>query len=45
MSLKINKNFAVLYGVMLGDGCLSLVHKMKKFISITGNKLDDIPFF
>lgn len=30
---------------MLGDGCLSLVYGRNKFISITGNKLDDLPFF
>jgi len=45
MPLKLNKNFAVLYGIMLGDGCLSLVHEKKKFVVVTGNKLDDIPFF
>lgn len=45
MSLKLTKNFALLYGVMLGDGCLSLVYGKKKFISITGSKFDDVPFF
>lgn len=45
MVLKLNKNFAVLYGIMLGDGCLSLVYEKKKFVSITGNANDDVPFF
>mgnify|MGYP001594995883 CR=1 FL=1 len=45
MSLKLNKNFAILYGIMLGDGCLSLVYGRKKFISIAGNSNDDVPFF
>ena len=45
MALKLNKNFAILYGIMLGDGCLSLVYEKKKFISITGNSNDDLPFF
>jgi hypothetical protein len=45
MALKLTKNFAILYGIMLGDGCLSLVYNKKKFISITGNSNDDVPFF
>lgn len=45
MTLKLTKNFAILYGIMLGDGCLSLVLGKKKTISITGNSNDDIPFF
>ncbi len=45
MALKLNKNFAILYGIMLGDGCLSLVYGRKKFISIAGNSNDDVPFF
>lgn len=45
MTLKLTKNFAILYGIMLGDGCLSLVYGKKKFISITGNSKDDVPFF
>jgi hypothetical protein len=45
MPLKLDRNFAILYGILLGDGCLSLVQERKKFVVITGNKLDDIPFF
>lgn len=45
MTLKLTKNFAILYGILLGDGCLSLVYGRKKFISITGNSKDDVPFF
>jgi hypothetical protein len=45
MVLKITKNFAVLYGIMLGDGCLSLVYGKKKFISIAGSLEEDKPFF
>ena len=41
---KIDKDFALLYGVLLGDGCLSKCEN-KYFISIAGNKLDDIPFY
>lgn len=45
MVLKLTRNFALLYGVMLGDGCLSLVYGKRKFISIAGSMHDDIPFF
>ncbi|MFA5259393.1 MAG: LAGLIDADG family homing endonuclease [Candidatus Pacearchaeota archaeon] len=45
MVLKLNKNFAILYGIMLGDGCLSLTNKNKKIIFIAGSLKDDIPFF
>lgn len=45
MALKLNRNFALLYGVMLGDGCLSLVYGRKKFVAISGSMADDIPFF
>jgi hypothetical protein len=45
MALKLSRNFALLYGVMLGDGCLSLVYGRKKFISIAGSMHDDVPFF
>ena len=45
MSLKVNRNFALLYGIMLGDGCLSLVYGKKKFVAIAGCIYDDIPFF
>ncbi len=45
MVLQINRNFALLYGIMLGDGCLSLVYGKKKFVAITGSQDDDIPFF
>lgn len=45
MPLKLNRGFALLYGIMLGDGCLSLVYDKKKFIAISGSMYDDIPFF
>lgn len=45
MDFKIDKDFALLYGIMLGDGCLSLINKRTKFISIKGSLKDDIPFF
>ncbi len=45
MALKLSRNFAFLYGVMLGDGCLSLVYGKKKFVVISGSMVDDIPFF
>ena len=43
--MEINKDFALLYGIMLGDGCLSLVSGKKKFITITCSLKDDLPFF
>ena len=45
MNFEVDKDFALLYGIMLGDGCLSLVNKKKKFISIKGSLKDDLPFF
>ena len=45
MPLKFTKNFALLYGIMLGDGCLSLVYGKRKFVVISGSMADDIPFF
>src|SRR3989344_6041091 len=42
--MKIDKDVALLYGVLLGDGCLSKCGN-KYFICITGNRLDDIPFY
>ena len=45
MEFKLNRNFALLYGVMLGDGCLSLVYGKKKYIAIAGSMADDVPFF
>lgn len=44
-SLNYEEKFALFYGIMLGDGCLSLVKGKKKFISITGSSEDDLPFF
>lgn len=44
MEFEIDKDFALFYGIMLGDGCLSYTCK-KKFISITGSSKDDLPFF
>jgi hypothetical protein len=47
--MKINKEIALLYGIMLGDGCLcKCVDKKGKtcyFISISGNYYDDKPFY
>ena len=45
MNFEVDKDFALLYGIMLGDGCLSLVNGKKKFISIKGSLKDDLPFF
>ena len=45
MPLKLNRNFALLYGIMLGDGCLSLFNGRKKYVSIAGSMVDDVPFF
>ncbi len=45
MVLKLTKNFAILYGIMLGDGCLCLTSRNKKIVFIAGNLKDDIPFF
>ena len=44
MVIDIDKDIALLYGILLGDGCLSLVSK-KKFITITGSLDYDLPFF
>jgi hypothetical protein len=44
-SLNHKEKFALLYGIMLGDGCLSLVNGKSKFISITGSLDDDLPFY
>lgn len=48
-SLNEEEKFALLFGILAGDGCLSK-HINKKdrafhFISITGNYYDDKPFF
>jgi len=43
--LNYDERFALFYGIMLGDGCLSLVNNKKKFISITCSLDDDLPFF
>lgn len=45
MDFKVDSDFALLYGIMLGDGCLSLVNGRKKFITITGSLRNDLPFF
>ena len=45
MALKLNRSFAILYGIMLGDGCLSLTSRNKKIVFIAGSLKDDIPFF
>lgn len=45
----IDKSFALLYGILLGDGCLCKhINKQGKkyhFISVTGNYYDDKPFY
>lgn len=43
--LKVNRDVALLYGILLGDGCLSLVNGKSKFITITGSLDNDLPFF
>jgi hypothetical protein len=43
--LNYDEKFALFYGIMLGDGCLSLVGGNKKFISITGSFDEDLPFY
>lgn len=43
--MKMDKDFALLYGIMLGDGCLSFVKPKYYFLSITGHAVDDRPFF
>lgn len=45
MDIEIDKDFALFYGIMLGDGCLSLVRRRMKFVVITGSLDDDLPFF
>lgn len=45
MKFKIDKDIALLYGILLGDGCLCLFNKRKKFITITGSSKQDQPFF
>lgn len=48
-SLNRYQRIALLYGIMAGDGCLSLCTNKKgktcHFISISGNYYDDKPFF
>ena len=40
-----SNEFALLYGIMLGDGCISKVGKKHYFISIVGNLKKEIPFY
>jgi len=42
--MKINKKLALIYGVLLGDGCISKVGKHHYFLEIAGNMKDDLPF-
>lgn len=44
-SLNDEEKFALLFGILSGDGCLSLVNGKKKFITITGSLDDDALFF
>jgi len=39
------REFAELYGVMLGDGCLSAYGNGKQAVVVTGSIYDDRPFF
>ena len=47
--MNINKNWDLLYGIMLGDGCLckhiNREGNTYHFISISGNYYDDKPFY
>ncbi|PIO08608.1 hypothetical protein COU59_01010 [Candidatus Pacearchaeota archaeon CG10_big_fil_rev_8_21_14_0_10_34_12] len=49
MNSAVDKSIALLYGIMLGDGCLSYYTsrdgKKHFVISITGSYNDDLPFF
>ena len=40
----ITEDLALVYGVMLGDGCLSKVGKYHYFIDVCGHVSDDLPF-
>ena len=48
-SITDEQKFALFYGVMLGDGCLSQYktkdHGERFAISLTGSALDDLPFY
>lgn len=39
------REFAELYGIMLGDGCLSAYGNNKQAVVVTGSIYDDRPFF
>lgn len=43
--LNYDEKFALLYGIMLGDGCLSLVNGKTKSVVITCSFDDDLLFF
>ncbi len=49
MEFTIDKDFALLYGIMLGDGCLSRYVTKEGYtrncLVISGSSLDDVPFF
>lgn len=50
MGFEIDKDFALLYGILLGDGCLILFKRKDRpsnlgIISITGSLRGDLPFF
>lgn len=49
MEFVIDKDFALLYGIMLGDGCLSRYVTKDGYerycLAISGSSIDDIPFF
>lgn len=42
--MRISKEFALFYGILLGDGCLSYIKPKHYSVSITGHKQDDLNF-
>jgi len=44
MGFEMNEDVALLYGILLGDGCLCLTSKKKKLITITGSLDSDLSF-
>jgi hypothetical protein len=44
MDFSIDKDLALFYGIMLGDGCLSHTSKNRKIVAISCSLKDDLPF-
>ncbi len=42
--MDVDKDLALLYGILLGDGCISKVGKNHHFVEICGHLEDDLPF-